>query len=135
MPLDYESRKLGEKNGENGREPVKPAPRKQFDPLLWAFSDCRVKECVNGLIFFDSHWKGLGDYGTIALCPACDRGLEFIPSLPRYRGAVTYRSDDEMDARKEHRIAVVTDDDYRLSQAKELLQTLEKIAESKDSGG
>lgn len=65
--------------------------------------DCRVKECRGGFIRVDRPRYSPISYN----CPECNRGKRDIPSLPSYRGPLTFHSPEEMATAKAARREVV----------------------------
>lgn len=57
--------------------------------------DCKVVECIGGVISYEN-----AGYVTVARCPRCDRGPG---GIPRYRGSVTLRTEEEMIERRQER--------------------------------
>ena len=74
--------------------------------LRYIADDCAVKECVDGLIVYEDR-----GYSKVARCGRCDRSdtaMPFgIPSLPRYTGSVSLRTEHEMALREQERKEIV----------------------------
>lgn len=72
-------------------------PQEEPKPYRWIDDDCRVVECNAGLISVE-----IESYTTAFRCPECDRWPNPVkPAV--YQGRVTYRTAEEMHARREER--------------------------------
>ena len=90
--------------------------------LRWIVDDCAVKECIDGLIIYEDQ-----GYSKVARCGRCDRSdtsLAFgIPSLPRYTGSVTLRTEHELALREQERKEIVEAGHFgRLERARQSLE-------------
>lgn len=91
--------------------------------LKWIGWDCKVKECVDGLVpYLDA------GYSTVARCPVCHR-FE-APGIALYGGVLTFRTDEEMAQREAERRELVRDDTYRRTRAREFFADLQKTLDA-----
>lgn len=101
--------------------------REQEDfKFRWLREDCAVKECIDGLIIYEDR-----GYSKVARCGRCDRSdtsMAFgIPSLARYTGSVTLRTEHEMALREQERKEIV--EEGYLKRLERGRQSLEKAKE------
>jgi hypothetical protein len=65
--------------------------------------DCRVRECRGGYILVEKPRQTPISYN----CPECNRGHLDVPSIPTYRGPLTFYSPEEMARAKDERREIV----------------------------